>query len=134
MAPSSSIPHRSSLFSWGIALATISLLTIGGGKLIWSQRNAPPATTPLNSVANKPQMVSIGVALPPHPVAKYDATLHTITYGVENGTAIVKIRVLAHGDELIVDARTGRLLETRPSMPTAPPPMGKFAAPFAPMM
>jgi len=52
---------------------------------------------------------------------------------MENGTRVVKIRVVPNGDELIVDAATGRLLETRPSRPTAPPPMGKFIAPFSPM-
>ena len=69
----------------------------------------------------------------PRPPSVHDAELHTVAYGVENGTPVVKIRVKADGDELIVDANTGRLLETRPSRPTAPPPMGKFAAPFAPM-
>jgi hypothetical protein len=59
--------------------------------------------------------------------------LHTVAYSVENGTRVVKIKVVESGDELVVDALTGRLLETRPSRPTAPPPMGKFAAPFDPM-
>jgi len=45
----------------------------------------------------------------------------------------VKIKVVETGDELIVDAATGRLLEARPSRSTAPPPVGKFAAPFDPM-
>lgn len=134
MASSSLNLHRSSLFSWGIALAATSLLTIGGGALIWNHRTPRPAEMPVSPQADDFQIRSIGVALPPHPIDKSSTVLHMITYGVENGTAIVKIRVVPNGDELIVDARTGRLLETRPSMPTAPPPMGKFAAPFAPMM
>jgi hypothetical protein len=47
---------------------------------------------------------------------------------------VVKIKIVPEGDELIIDANTGRLIETRPSRPSAPPPMGKFAAPFAPIM
>jgi hypothetical protein len=39
--------------------------------------------------------------------------------GVENGVPVIKIVVVPNGDELIVDAHTGRLLETRP----APPPL-----------
>jgi hypothetical protein len=55
-----------------------------------------------------------------------------VSYTIENGTRVVKIKVVESGDELIVDASTGRLLEARPGRPTAPP-MGKFAAPFDPM-
>jgi hypothetical protein len=58
--------------------------------------------------------------------------LHGVTYAVENGTTIVKIKVIPDGDELIVDASTGRLIESRPSRPSAPPAMGKFAAPVRP--
>jgi hypothetical protein len=72
-----------------------------------------------------------GLPLPPE--VQGGVQLHNVTYGVEKGTRVVKIRVLENGDELIVDAETGRLLEARPFRPTAPPPMGRFAAPFDPM-
>ena len=122
----------SSLFSWGIALAAISLLTVGGGSLIWNQRHSPP--TEVVAIPTGDDPVTLTRVLPRRLIETEDMKFHTITYGVENGTAIVKIRVVAQGDELIVDASTGRLLETRPSRPTAPRPMGKFAAPFSPMM
>jgi hypothetical protein len=40
---------------------------------------------------------------------------------VENGVRVWKIRVTPGGDELIVDAATGRLLETRPGKPAPAP-------------
>jgi hypothetical protein len=62
-----------------------------------------------------------------------DPGLHTVSYTIENGTRVVKIKVVETGDELVIDAATGRFIEARPGRPTAPPPMGKFAAPFDPM-
>lgn len=127
--------------SWGIALAAGSLLLVGGGMVVWSARGtAPPghaagppdATDPM-AVARAPLVVEPGVPRRALPVPGTEAPLHSISYAVENGTRVVKIKVVETGDELIVDAATGRLLEARPSRPTAPPPVGKFAAPFDPM-
>jgi hypothetical protein len=134
-ATSSSVPHSSS-FSWGAALAAVSILTIGGGAIIWANRDAPSsesAQAAQSEIVGSPSRF-IPSPPPPIPVEVQSANLHSIAYGVENGTAVVKIKVVAEGDELIIDAATGRLIETRPSRPSAPPPMGKFAAPFAPIM
>ena len=40
--------------------------------------------------------------------------LQSVSVVDENGTRVVKIRVQADGDELIVNAQTGRLIEVRP--------------------
>jgi hypothetical protein len=127
--------------SWGIALAAGSLLLIGGGTLIWSCRDQPapypqPATSaPADGIvadraAPAGELIVARRELPMPPTG---VGLYSINYTVENGTRVVKIKVAPDGDELIVDAVTGRLIEARPSRPTAPPPMGRFAAPFDPM-
>jgi hypothetical protein len=135
MSSSSPGPTHASPFPWGLALAASSLLLIGGGAIIWSSQptNGPSPANPFDGgeVASLEKPVRLQMALPP--AQDGSPGLHTIAFTVENGTRIVKIRVVPDGDELIVDAVTGRLLETRPSRPTAPPPMGKLAAPFSPM-
>jgi len=94
----------------------------------------PPISDP-----DQPKFVRTPARILPQPplegiaAATGSSGLHTVAYTVENGTRVVKIKVVESGDELVVDAATGRLLETRPGRPTAPPPMGKFAAPFDPM-
>jgi hypothetical protein len=136
MSSSSPGPAPSSPLSWGLALAATSLLLIGGGAIIWTHQGpAAEPTAPADSDPGSPQ--ALQMKLPPRvvPLPPADAPngLHAVSYAMENGTRVVKIRVVPDGDELIVDAATGRLLETRPSRPTAPPPMGKFIAPFSPM-
>jgi len=132
-------PH-SAPTSWGIALAAGSLLLIGGGTLIWSTRDADPGVRPPGPPDTEVALVIHGPALPepavarrPLPVPGPDYALHSVVYATENGTRVVKIKVVETGDELVVDAATGRLIEARPSRPTAPPPVGKFAAPFDPV-
>ena len=136
MSSSSPSPAPSSPLSWGLALAATSMLLIGGGAIIWTHKGpAAEPTTPTDSDPGGP--LAVQMKLPPRviplPPADAPSGLHTVSYAMENGTRVVKIRVVPNGDELIVDAATGRLLETRPSRPTAPPPMGKFIAPFSPM-
>jgi len=43
-----------------------------------------------------------------------------VTTDVEHGVRVIKIRVSAGGDELVVDAKTGRLIEARPRRPSGP--------------
>ncbi len=128
-------PSSTSATSWGIALAAGSLLLIGGGTLVWSSRDAGPGagTTdplPVQAVPSTDEAIVPRRGLPP---LIPEQTLHSVAYAIENGTRVVKIKVVETGDELVVDAATGRLIEARPSRPTAPPPVGKFAAPFDPM-
>jgi hypothetical protein len=131
MFSSSPPPAQSSLLTWGLGLAATSLILIGGGALVWSTKSAPPADPPPDGFVEQTHVLT--KRLPPLPPDDIASGLHTISYAMENGVRVIKIRVVAEGDELIVDAATGRLLESRPNGPTAPP-MGKFTAPFQPMM
>ena len=127
--------------SWGIALAAGAMLLIGGGAIVWSSRDQdptlvhPPADYPVSTAAASEAVVAEADVVHRRqlPIPAPTLTLHSIAYTVENGTRVVKIKVVETGDELVVDAATGRLLEARPSRSTAPPPVGKFAAPFDPM-
>jgi len=133
--------------SWGVALAATSVLLIAGGAVIWANREPPvgditiaPGQVALTSRWIPPPIVdgdSRGL-LPPVAVCDGDSSardnrgVHSVAYAVEHGTRVVKIRVVPDGDELVIDAATGRLIETRPTRPTAPPPVGKFLAPYVP--
>jgi hypothetical protein len=113
-------------------LAATSLILIGGGTLIMSTKPEPQSQTRSDEFVDDPRAVTRQIPSPP-PIDDSVAGLHAVSYTIENGVRVVKIRVVPDGDELTVDVATGRLLESRPSRPTAPPPMGKFAAPFEPM-
>jgi hypothetical protein len=138
MSTTSPNPPRTASVPWGVALAAVSLLTVGGGAIIWTHRDSPPPTTPqsgteVRGIRRQLPLPSPADGVPLPPGLQNTSSLYSISFTQENGTRVVKIRVVADGDELIVDAQTGRLLETRPSRPTAPPPMGRFVAPFSPM-
>jgi hypothetical protein len=130
-------PAPSSPVSWGVALAAGTLLLIGGGAIIWSGRDAVP-DQPEAVTAALPAVDGMATDVVPTykrqlPAPPSHLPLHSISFETENGARVVKIKVLETGDELVVDAATGRLLEARPSRPTAPPPAGRFAAPFQPV-
>jgi hypothetical protein len=118
--------------SWGVALAAGALLLIGGGAIIWSNQgpDRDPTVSPFVGAPMPDEVALLKRELPGPPA---HLPLHSVAFTVENGTRVVKIKVLETGDELVVDAATGRLLEARPNRPTAPPPAGRFAAPFQPM-
>lgn len=125
-APSSHVP-------WGVALAAGTLLLIGGGALVWSSHGPRPQDASAPEFVATPVSDELMVMTRTLPVPPPTVALHPVAYTVENGTRVVKIKVIDSGDELVVDAATGRLLEARPSRPTAPPPAGRFAAPFLPL-
>ncbi|HKB04016.1 MAG TPA: hypothetical protein VKD90_17470 [Gemmataceae bacterium] len=139
-------PSQSSL-SWSAALAVASVLLVAGGALVWDYRDVSEPD-PASGPGRPPRMIRelpmpIADDVPtaesgPTPVAaarvaaRMGPAPFSVEFGVEHGTRVVKIRVTPEGDELIVDAATGRLLETRPSRSSVPPAAGKFAAPFVP--
>ncbi len=141
MSAQSPRPAATSSTSWGIALAAGSLLLVSGGMVVWSARDSDPPGTPPGptdgteavAVAHVPVALEPGGPRRALPMPGPEVTLHSVAFAIENGTRVVKIKVVETGDELVVDAATGRLLEARPSRPTAPPPVGKFAAPFDPL-
>jgi hypothetical protein len=112
-------------------------LLIAGGAVIWSGRGEDNPTVPAQADGPDHYVSGLARILPAPPVDGFGAAtgpaLHTVAYTVENGTRVVKIKVVETGDELVVDAITGRFIEARPGRPTAPPPRGKFAAPFHPI-
>jgi hypothetical protein len=114
--------------SWGIALAAVSLLLIAVGTVVWYARD--DASFADDKSPGEPLMMSQRT---PPPMPPGGENIYSMVNATENGTRVVKIKVTPAGDELVVDAQTGRLLETRPSPPTPAPPVAKFAAPFDPM-
>jgi hypothetical protein len=131
---SSQAPQPSSL-PWGVALAALSVLLVGGGLIIWAHQDPTPPmslsteTAPLESPGFAPRVHG-----PDSVTANPPAMgVHSITLTQENGTKVVKIQVTPGGDEIIVDAATGRVIETRPgSSAVGGGGGGRFAAPFIP--
>ena len=139
---------RPSSVPWGVALAALSVLIVGGGLIIWAHQDpsppqsffvADPSRGPMSISAETAPVEAPGFAarihgpdgVLPNPPA---VGVHSITLTQENGTKVVKIQVVAGGDEIVVDAVTGRVIETRPgrSAPGGGGGGGRFAAPFNP--
>ena len=106
-----------SITSWGVVLAASSVLLIGAGAVMWTHEPPPPAPPP-DPLTAGPQMISKSIDLLQAPDVGFGVGLHSVSYTSENGTRVIKIRVSATGDELIVDATTGRLIEARPARPS----------------
>ena len=109
-------PPGSRLPGW--LLPSVLVLVAGGALgLAWAVRD-PARPAPKAGDAD-PAANGRNVPAPP------DAGLHSVTYAVEHGVRVIKIRVVPNGDELVIDAETGRLLETRPAKraPPVPKPM-----------
>jgi hypothetical protein len=120
-----------SFVSWGLALAASSLLLIGGGTMFWSK---PATCSPSSDEPFTGQLlvVSKDMQVPHYTPDGRAADLHSVSYVHENGTRVVKIRVSPEGDELIVDASTGRLIEARPARGRSRP-TGHIASPAVPV-
>ncbi|HEX3150831.1 MAG TPA: hypothetical protein VHR66_22325 [Gemmataceae bacterium] len=119
--------------SWGIALVTVSLIAIGGGAVVWSQHGDDNGLVIREHEVHGSDSSASRRPLPEPPPGTVGATkknVYSVAHAVENGTQVVKIKVTPAGDELIIDANTGRLLETRPNRP--PAPIGRFMAPIVP--
>lgn len=129
MSPGSS---GSSLLFWGSVLTITSVLTIVGGFVVWSNNDDTREVAGIAGDEVRPMIRAM--PLPPPDQDVKSPALHGLKYDVEKGLMVVKIQVVPDGDELIIDANTGRLLEARPGRAVTPGPMGKFAAPFVPMM
>ena len=111
MSSSSLNPGHASPVSWGVALAATSLLLIGGGAIIWTHPGQSASGPTVPPAGDGPEFRAVGLKLPPRAVPTPQESpfaLHTVSFSMENGTRVVKIRVVPDGDELIVDAATGR--------------------------
>ncbi len=134
---SNSLP-RPNAIPWGVAVAVVSLILVGGGAFLWGQReiSAEPVPNPAPMSADAlfvMKAVPIPEMLISTPGPSSQVLVHSVTMTEEKGTRVVKIQVVPGGDEIIVDAATGRLMETRPGRPFVVPP-GRMAAPFIPVM
>ena len=117
--------------SWGLALAASSLLLIGGGTILWSQ-SATSSAPPVEPFNGQLFVVTKDIQVPHFTPDGRPTGLHSVSYAHENGTRVVKIRVSPEGDELIVDASTGRLIEARPARDRSRP-TGHIASPAVPV-
>jgi hypothetical protein len=132
---------RPSSMPWGFALAALSVLLVGGGLIVWAHQDpavsqyavlartdlspAPPYA-PL-ATTDVPSVLPGRPPLPPDAVAPPALNFYSITLTHEHGTRVVKIQVVAGGDEIIVDAASGKVLETRPG-PALPPRAAVFSS------
>jgi hypothetical protein len=123
--------------SWGIALATVSLVALGIGTIVWSQHGDDNGQASGRYSDVRVPESSLNRRLLPEPppgtVGAQTPNVYSVANAVENGTQVIKIKVTPSGDEIIVDAASGRLLETRPDRPTAPAPMGRIMGPIVPV-
>jgi len=135
---------RPSTLPLGFALAALSILLVAGGLIVWAHQDPSPALTagpgqvpPMPPVSETVEVSVEGPVLPsrlrvPDGVGPNGAQpvvgFHSITLTKENGIRVVKIQVVAGGDEIVVDAASGRVLETRPTR-SAATPVGKVMAP-----
>ncbi|WP_020469885.1 hypothetical protein [Zavarzinella formosa] len=117
-----------------LTVVAFTFLLLSGGLIIWGNIPESAETPKLlephlvtkshEVLVPQPDSNSIGTShsrFGGHPIT----ALHSFSYGEENGLKIVRIRLVADGDELVLDAVTGRLLESRPArpqvkVPTAP--------------
>lgn len=133
MAASSPNPGNLFPLSWGIAIAAVSLVAVGGGSIIWSQRSDDTSGTESVRTQDVSAPRRVLPQPPPDTIGAGKNSVYSVAYAVENGTPIVKIRVTQTGDEMIVDAATGRLIETRPTRRVGPGPMGRVVIPWHPV-
>ncbi|MEZ6139891.1 MAG: hypothetical protein R3B84_04890 [Zavarzinella sp.] len=97
------------------SLCTIIVLTIGLICLNQSNSEVPELPSAVQSkqfrVLPPPREQQDSHYRKPLPLG----SLHSLVMTHENGRKVVKIVVVENGDEFIVDAHTGKLIETRPT-------------------
>ena len=118
--PATPRARESALPQWLILPAAVGLLAGGGLAASWVNRE--PAAPDRPAAGARP------AAVLPQPPADDDG-MYSVTTDVEHGVRVVKIRVSAGGDELVVDAETGRLIEARPPRPATGPMTPTLLAP-----
>jgi hypothetical protein len=113
-------PTRPESSSWWLAPAAVILFLMMGLGVYWVPGDAAPVEPP----------VGVSMRVVPPPIIDPPAGLHAVAAGEEEGVRVLRIQVVPGGDELVVDAATGRLLESRPAgRPTTPPGKPRLFAP-----
>jgi hypothetical protein len=110
-------PAGASGVPWWLAPTAVGVVAVGGA-LAWvyvqwqadSPAPVPPATT-------GPGPTSPLRPLPGPPKGGEPGRVHWVGHGVEHGVNVVDVQAVPGGDILVVDAATGRLIETRPAKP-----------------
>lgn len=122
---------RRTTLPWGYSIAVLAALLLLGGTLLYVTRDEPQRPIP----DPPPNYADIEQLKRTHP--HLDETLkkfniHSIVVAEEQGRQVVKLRVAAEGDELVLDAATGKLIEARPyHKPHGPmAPIGKTPMPI----
>src|SRR5262245_52216892 len=106
-------PAEASRLPWWLIPGVIGVLAVGG-VLTWA--NLPPADFPKSAPFNGSSGPPPGRRMPPaRPDVAEHGPVHWVGHGVENGIKVVYIQAVPGGDILVVDATTGRLIETRPT-------------------
>ncbi len=111
--------------SWWLAPAAVGLLAVVGFGVYWSQPDRALDEVP-------PEAMDLPKRSVPPPFPDQLTGVHSVSTGDEHGVRVVRIQVVPGGDELVVDAATGRLIEARPARPVSPPGKPALFAPFAP--
>jgi hypothetical protein len=119
-------PTRSDSSAWWLAPVAVAFLALVGLGIYWTPADSAP---PDETVA--PQTIR---TVPP-PVPDGPSGLHAVSTTNEQGVKVIRIQVVPGGDELVVDAATGRLIEARPAGKAVSPAGGRptLFAPFTPV-
>jgi hypothetical protein len=113
--PPSSSSGASGLLWWFTPVA-VGLLA-GSGALVWVALDRDPAVLPPSPAPpGGPQHAVVRRPLPMPPAVAEPGRVHWVGHGVENGVKVVYVQAVPGGDILVVDAATGRLIESRPDV------------------
>jgi len=114
-------------------LAAFGVILAAGFGLLWLDRE--PLTPKIDVNAQFVAHAGVSTALTDDMPVSTPLTPHSLAMVEENGKSVIKFQLRPDGDEIVLDANTGRFIEARPpSASRIPAAGGKFAAPFAPMM
>lgn len=129
MTPSPDQNRQTSIPLW-VSLTALTLLVAVGGAMIWANKADTPADDAGGDQKFDPRIARLPVnsdlksfavdIVKPLPPVVLPGNLHSFCFTEENGTKVVKIRVVPDGDEVVIDAKTGRLIETRVTKPMEP--------------
>ena len=117
-----------------VTVSVIAGFLLLGGLIIWGNSDNPGIKSH-HASAGEPtdpgdDVVGVAWGAPENDQVK-EPVLHSLTHDQRNGARVIRIQLVEGGDEMLLDAEPGRLIETRPAQaptktPVLPvmPPMG----------